>query len=59
MFFLTGDIEKYGTGFTRINNALKNYPDINLILEEIGDFFRIKIIDTSSITKKTSEKIGL
>ena len=36
-----GDIEKYGTGFVRIRQWLKNYPEISYEIREIGDFFRI------------------
>ena len=40
-FYLMGDIEKYGTGFVRIRQWLKNYPEISYEIREIGDFFRI------------------
>jgi len=39
-FYLLGDIEKYGTGFVRIRKALREYPEIGLKLEEIGDYFK-------------------
>jgi ATP-dependent DNA helicase RecG len=40
-FYLMGDIEKYGTGFVRIRQWLKDYPEISYEISEIGDFFRI------------------
>ncbi|MDM8536621.1 ATP-binding protein [Desulfobacterales bacterium HSG17] len=40
-FYLMGDIEKYGTGFIRIRRLLKQYPEIEYEIDEIGDFFRV------------------
>lgn len=42
-FFLTGDIERYGTGFVRIRENLQSYPDVELNLEEMGDFFKAEL----------------
>ena len=39
-FYLTGEIEKYGTGFVRIRKMLKDYPETSFSVSEIGDFFR-------------------
>ncbi|WP_459947322.1 Fic family protein [Desulfocastanea catecholica] len=41
VFYLTGDIERYGTGFVRIREFLKDYPEIVFSLEEVADFFRV------------------
>lgn len=38
MFHLTGDIERYGTGFIRIREYLKEYPEVFVFVEEMGDF---------------------
>jgi ATP-dependent DNA helicase RecG len=38
-FYLTGDIEKYGSGFMRIREELKHYPTMQLICEEIPNGF--------------------
>jgi ATP-dependent DNA helicase RecG len=38
-FYLSGDIEKYGTGFIRIRETLSKYPEVTLHVEEMGDFF--------------------
>ena len=35
-FYLTTHIEKYGSGFIRIRDALRDYPNISLALEEIS-----------------------
>lgn len=42
-FYLTGDIERYGTGFVRIRKALQDYPEITLSFKEMGDFFRVDL----------------
>jgi len=43
-FYLTGDIEKYGTGFVRIRKILEDYPEVSYTIDEIGDFFRVELI---------------
>ena len=47
-FYLTGDIEKYGTGFVRIREMLKDYPEVSFSIKEIGDFFRIELVSKST-----------
>jgi ATP-dependent DNA helicase RecG len=42
-FYLTGDIERYGTGFVRIRDFLKDYPEVTLSVDEKGDFFRAEL----------------
>ena len=42
-FYLTRDIEKYGSGFIRIRNALKNYPTMKFECEIIGEGFLAKL----------------
>jgi ATP-dependent DNA helicase RecG len=42
-FYLMGEIEKYGTGFVRIRQWLKAYPDVGYEISEMGDFFRIEV----------------
>lgn len=42
-FYLTGDIERYGTGFVRIREFLQAYPEATLLIEEIGDFFKVEL----------------
>jgi ATP-dependent DNA helicase RecG len=38
-----GDIEKYGTGFVRIRQWLKDYPEVQYKIDEMGDFLRIDV----------------
>ncbi|MDA3790310.1 MAG: putative DNA binding domain-containing protein, partial [Desulfobacula sp.] len=47
-FFLTGDIEKYGTGFIRIRKKLNELKTATYKIREIGDFFRVELLDTRS-----------
>lgn len=47
-FYLTGDIEKYGTGFVRIREWLRGYPEVTYFLEEMGDFFKVDIVRPAS-----------
>ena len=35
-FYLTNNIEKYGSGFIRIRKALQDYPEVSLEVKEIG-----------------------
>jgi ATP-dependent DNA helicase RecG len=38
-FYLTGDIEKYGSGYQRIREEIARYPTMKLNFQEIGDGF--------------------
>jgi ATP-dependent DNA helicase RecG len=42
-FYLTGDIEKYGTGFKRVNEWFKDYPSLEYKLYNLSDFIQVKI----------------
>ena len=35
-FYLTNNIEKYGSGFIRIRKALQDYPEVHFDIQEIG-----------------------
>ena len=48
------DIEKYGSGFKRILNELKQYPTMNLECKEIPNGFLVKL---SYIAQKTNSNI--
>jgi len=52
-FYLTGDIEKYGTGFIRIRKEIKSYPTMLFDFEEIPNGFLTKL---NYKTQKTSTK---
>lgn len=38
-FYLKGDIEKYGSGFSRVNKEIATYPSMVFTFKEIGDGF--------------------
>ena len=42
-FYLTGDIEKYGSGFFRIRNALAEYPTMTVDFKEISGGFMVTV----------------
>lgn len=55
-FYLTKDIEKYGTGFSRIREEIKSYPTMRFDFYEQGNGFvaslsytKQKISDTNSV----------
>ena len=56
-FYLTGDIERYGTGFVRIREILQAYPEIALRVEEMGDFFKVELQQVESVTPPISPPI--
>ena len=51
-FYLTGDIEKYGSGFVRIRKELKKYPTMKMELEEIPNGFL-------AVLSYTKQRMGL
>lgn len=36
-FYLTGNIEKYSSGFIRIRKALREYPEVKFEVDEFAD----------------------
>ena len=44
------NIERYGTGFVRIREYLRDYPEVGLDIQEKGDFFwaEVRLINDSS-----------
>jgi len=42
-FYLTKDIEKYGSGFIRIRREIKEYPSMEFEYSELGNGFLVKI----------------
>lgn len=55
-FYLTGDIEKYGTGFIRIREWLKAYPEIRYDIRESGDAFVAELFHSGTGGLKTDTK---
>ena len=52
-FYLTRDIEKYGTGFLRIRKEIISYPTMLLSCEERGD---VLLVSLSYKTQKTTSQ---
>ena len=57
-FSLTGDIERYGTGFVRIREILQAYPEIALRVEEMGDFFKVELQQVAQVTPPITPPIS-
>ena len=45
-FYLTGDIEKYGSGYQRIRKVIQDYPTMTFYYEESGDGYMVTIAYT-------------
>ena len=65
-FYLTGDIEKYGSGFLRIRKELKSYPTMKLAFDEIPNGFlvglsydRQKISTDEGVNEGVNELLNL
>lgn len=54
-FYLTGDIEKYGSGFLRIREEIETYPTMKLDFEEIPNGFNVSLRYTEQ--KISTEKV--
>ena len=57
-FYLTKNIEKYGSGFIRIRKELESYPEMDFQVEEIGDGFMVMFRMKSKIGEGVSEGIS-
>jgi len=57
-FYLTGDIEKYGSGFLRIRNAMSLYPTMKMDFKEIGDGFMVTVSYTEQKTTTNGTEKG-
>ncbi|MDL2297064.1 winged helix-turn-helix transcriptional regulator [Bacteroidales bacterium OttesenSCG-928-B11] len=59
-FYLTGDIEKYGSGFRRIRREIEQYPTMKFDYQEIANGFLATVSyskqKTTTIEQKGSEK---
>ena len=63
-FYLTGDIEKFGTGFIRIRNWLKDYPNISYHLTGDSMIFSIGFFEenfqvTPQVTPQVRELLQI
>ena len=56
-FYLTGDIEKYGSGYIRVREEIKAYPTMVFEYRESGDGYLAKLSYTEQkTTQKTTQK---
>lgn len=61
-FYLTNNIEKYGSGFIRIRKELAAYPSLLLRIEEIGDGVLLSFLHNEGVNalfRCTTEKPGI
>ncbi len=52
-FYLTRNIEKYGSGFIRIRKALADYPDLRFRIEEVGSGLLVSFELTEDVTPRS------
>jgi len=48
-FYLTGDIEKYGTGFSRIKEWFIDYPNLKFTIHDLNNFIQVKIFNIENV----------
>ncbi len=61
-FYLTGDIEKYGTGFRRLNEWLDDYPELKYELKDLSGFIQLEIKPvklSNNERKKINKKLNV
>jgi ATP-dependent DNA helicase RecG len=66
-FYLTGDIEKYGSGFLRIRKEIGTYPTMHLSVAEIPNGLDVSLsytqqktgTDVENVSENVSEKLSL
>jgi ATP-dependent DNA helicase RecG len=58
-FYLTKNIEKYGSGFIRIRKELKAYPELTLRVEEIGDGVLVTFVRSEGVNEGVNEGVSL
>jgi ATP-dependent DNA helicase RecG len=56
-FYLTGDIEKYGTGFIGLRNGLNDYPESDCQFSDLNNFLQIRVSANKKGTEKGTEKL--
>ncbi|KAF0193782.1 MAG: RecG ATP-dependent DNA helicase [Bacteroidetes bacterium] len=55
-FYLRGDIEKFGTGYYRIQTEMKNYPEIQFSFELMDGFMRCTLGVTAQDTAQDTHQ---
>jgi ATP-dependent DNA helicase RecG len=58
-FYLTGDIEKYGSGFVRMRKELSDYPTMSLVSQEVANGFMNTVSYTQQKISVTLKNEGL
>ena len=53
--YISENIEKYGTGFKRIKDWFKSYPNLNYQVNNMQDFVQVTI---KSISKKINDTVN-
>jgi ATP-dependent DNA helicase RecG len=57
-FYLTKDIEKYGSGFIRIRKEIKEYPSMEFAYSELGSGFLVEIkYEKQKLSTKTEPDV--
>ena len=56
-FYLTGDIEKYGSGFIRIRKEIQEYPSMTFNFEEVANSFLTVVEYIQQKTDSSSENV--
>ncbi len=57
-FYLTKNIEKYGSGFIRIRKELVTYPEIVFAVEEIGDGMLVTFEQNEGVNEGANEGVN-
>lgn len=58
-FYLTGDIEKYGSGFVRIREEIKAYPTMKFDFEEVPNGFLVTLHYTQQKSLFAANKLNV
>lgn len=59
-FYLAGDIEKYGTGYTRIRNEIKDYPTMSFEFEEMANAWLVTLsYEKQHISSKSNASVSI
>ena len=58
-FYLTKNIEKYGSGFIRIRKELEAYPEISFSIEESGDGVLVTFRQSGGVNEGVNEGVNL
>ena len=56
-FYLTGDIEKYGTGFKRLREWFADYPELEFKVVDLHDFIQVKVFKKEKVGEKVGENL--